>query len=232
MSNQKITFHSYLEISSDPYFYWLVAAYSFVAVLNIAFLLLGYSNMNSLELMYPQWWGIFTELTLFDTPQTLLGILLSLLLLALVNARLTTNERKNRTLFFLIFTFVSTFVANLAWYMTPIARSSSTHGASQIAYAADAVLIVFTVFNLFYSYGFANSKRSKVLLPRHVGIRKFWNLTNVGILSSMIIVPILVPPTLVQAAPGINTFDHAVAFTVAFCGTVVYEFVTLFRGKH
>lgn len=229
-SSQRITFYSYLGISSDPYFYWLVAAYSFVCIINVALVFLN-PNPSSLSLTYPQWWGIVTEITIFDTPQTLLGIILSIMLLALVNACLTQSGRKNRTLFFLMTTFVAAIGANYAWYISPAARLSSTHGASQIAYAADAILIVFASFNLLYSYEFPNEKSTKVTLPKHTGLKKFWNLSNVGILASMIIVPTLVPPTLIQPSPGINTFDHAVAFSISFVAALVFELVGLYRSR-
>ena len=230
-SSQRITFYSYLGISSDPYFYPLVAAYTFVSIINVVLFFVD-PNSSFLSLSYPQWWGIVTEITIFDTPQTLLGIMLSVMLLALVNACLTRNGRKNRTLFFLATTFVAAFAANFAWYISPAARFSSTHGASQIAYAADAILIVFASFNLLYSYRLPNEKRGKVTLPKHPGLTKFWNVSNLGILASMIIVPTLVPPTLIQPAPGINTFDHAVAFSVSFVAALVFELVGLYRTRH
>lgn len=229
---EQITFYSYLGVSSDPYFYWLVLAYSIVVVLNVAFLALGYVNLASLKLSYPQWWGIFSEITLFDTPQTLLGIMLSIMLLALVNACLTVTDRKNRTLFFLTLTFLAAFAANFAWYMSPTAKVSSTYGASQIAYAADAILIVYSTFNLLYSYRFPDGRRPKVLLPQHMGLKKFWNMTNLGILISMLIVPLFVPPTLIEPAKGINTFDHAVSFSVSLIVAFVYELVGLIRYRN
>ena len=229
---QSITFYSYLGISADPYFYWLVLAYSIVVALNVFFLVIGYSSLDSLKLSYPQWWGIFTEITLFDTPQTLLGIMLSLMLLALVNACLTEGERKNRTLFFLALTFLSAFSANFTWYMLPTAKIASTYGASQIAYAADGVLIVYSAFNLLYSYRFQDGDRPKVVLPQHVGLKKFWNITNLGILISMLIVPLFVPPTLIEPAKGINTFDHAISFSISLIAAFVFELVTLMRSRH
>lgn len=229
---REITFYSYLGISSDPYFYWLVLAYSIVVALNVLFLVLGYTNLDSLKLSYPQWWAIFSEITLFDTPQTLMGIMLSIMLLAMVNACLTVRDRKNRTLFFLILTFLAAFLANFAWYMSPAAKIASTYGASQIAYSADAILIVYSTFNLIYSYRFPDGGRPKVVLPEHVGLKKFWNMTNIGILISMLIVPLFVPPTLIEPAKGINTFDHAISFSISFVAAFLYESVTLLRSRH
>lgn len=162
-------------------------------------------------------WGIVTSIfahsSLFHLASNMVGLLVYALLCAFCNSSLPTETKKRIQSFFLICAFGSAIASNIFWVFL---TSQSSLGASGLVYAAQGVLLGFSLMNglsiLNWRKFKAQEKSTKLMV-----------LFNLLVLVSLLSQIFLSPEIFLGVAAGVNVVAHGFSFYSSLVITFVWN---------
>ncbi len=217
------TLWGYIGIKEDPVHRWVMLAFGLLVVANALSYFAGSSSVRFLEASRSQPWGAVTSIGLYDAWDSTVALPLLALLWFLLNMRISSPERKRRSLLLVVGSTYAAVMANIIWMYsrTPF---GFTEGVSGFEVATGGIMLVFVLTNLL---GLRFRSVPSMLQLRNTdkaGMKRFLALIYC-ILAVMLVSSGF---TLVEASgPSLNTEVHIVSLTVGIGLALFYELVSI-----
>ena len=216
----------FIGASEDPYYKWVLSEFTVLVALNLISLLIGTSNLSVLKATRSQWWGSITSIGLYDSWESTVVLPILPFLWLFLNSRIRSEERRRRSLFFIIGSLAAAILANYVWEISPSLYHYSS-GVSGFDVAAGGIILAFSVLNLVGALRPTEVLEVPQLRPTDKrGMKRFLAFMYLVLTALTIAVPV----TLVTAAdPTINTQVHVDSLLFSLGTTMVFQGLTVSR---
>ncbi|MDG6921067.1 MAG: hypothetical protein JRN59_06025 [Nitrososphaerota archaeon] len=210
----------FIGISDDPCYKWVLSEFAVLAALNLVSLVVGNSNLSVLKATHSQWWGSVTSIGLYDSWESTVVLPILPFLWLFLNSRIRSEERRNRSLFFMIGSIVAAILANYVWEISP-SQYHFSFGVSGFDVAAGGIILSFSVLNLISALKPINVLDAPQPKPTDKHAMKWFLILIYLVLIALMIA---VPVTLITAAdPTINTQVHVDSLLFSVGSTMIFE---------
>ena len=221
------TLWGFIGTKEDPARRWVLLSFGLLVVANVLSYFTGSANLLYLEATKFQPWGVVTSIGLYDSAYSTAALPFLALLWFLLNTRVSSPERKRRSLLLIFGSAYAAVLANVIW-MFSRSPFTSTEGVSGFEVAAGGIMLVFAVANLL-SLRFCR-------LPNMIQLRTTdkeemkWLLGGIYTMLAAIMVSSWF--TLIElSGASINTEVHVMALTFGVGLGVVYELALILKSN-
>jgi hypothetical protein len=212
-------------MEDDSAYRWVLIVFGFLVATNTLSFFVGTQNLTFFKASKSQWWGAITSIGLYDSWESAFALPFLALLWFLLNTRLISSERRNRSLMLVIGSIASAALANMVWMLSK-SQFKFTSGVSGFEVAVGGFTLVFALANL-ASLRFHQLPSLIQLRPTD---KKQMKVLLAFIYAVLIGVMILTWFTLIElSGQMVNTEVHEVSLVISIGLAIAYEVLSASR---